>query len=202
MTFSKLLRRLRWLLALALGTHAQANAANFTPDPKIQEIAEAYALDARDFAKKAFHITLDWSDASVEKVEVILADLYRQKQVMKPPPTEEQVVNFAKMLGSYIGEVFRRNHGAEWGMVTLGGGSIPGLRATGTENLFWPNMRLRQHLRNVKLSEQLCELMQTLEDRVLGPVRLGLDRVASQLAQHGRDVDLDRAHLVARAAQR
>lgn len=120
MNFSKLPRRLRWLLALALGAQSQAHAANFTPDPKIQRIAEAYALDARDFAERAFHITLDWSDASVEKVEVILDDLHRQKQVMKPPPTEEQVVNFAKMLGSYIGEVFRRNHGAEWGMVTLG----------------------------------------------------------------------------------
>ena len=148
MNFSKLLRRLRWLLALALGAQTQAHAANFTPDPKIQEIAEAYALDARDFAKKAFHITLDWSDASVEKVEVILDDLYRQKQVMKPPPTEEQVVNFAKMLGSYIGEVFRRNHGAEWGMVTLGGGSIPGLRATGTGNLFWPMGKVQKRLEN------------------------------------------------------
>src|SRR5690242_15336087 len=119
MNFSKLLRGCRWLLALVLGTQtqAEAQAPTFTPDPEIQQIAEAYALDARDFAERAFHITLDWSDASVEQVEVIVADLYRQKQVMKPPPKEEQVVMFAKMLGSYVGEVFRRNHGAEWGMV-------------------------------------------------------------------------------------
>jgi hypothetical protein len=79
MNFSWLLRRLRWLLALVLGTQTQAHAANFTPDSEIQQIAEAYALDARDFAERAFRTTLDWSDSSVEKVEVILDKLYRQK---------------------------------------------------------------------------------------------------------------------------
>jgi uncharacterized protein DUF3806 len=148
MFFSKLLRRGRWFLAVALSTQAQAQAPAFAPDPEIQQIAEAYALDARDYAQRAFHITLDWSDASVEKVEVILDDLYRQKQVMKSPPKEEQVVTFAKMLGGYVGEVFRRNHGAEWGMVKLGGGSIPGLRATGTEHLFWPMGKVQKRLEN------------------------------------------------------
>lgn len=146
MIFSNFLRRCRWLLALVLGT--QAHAANFTPDPQIQQIAEAYALDARDFAEKAFHITLDWSDASVEKVEVILDDLYRQKRAMKPPPTDEQVTTFAKMLGSYIGEVFRRNHGAEWGMVKLGREPFPGLRAAGSEHLFWPMGKVIKRLEN------------------------------------------------------
>jgi len=84
----------------------------------------------------------------VQKVEVILDDLYRQKQVMEPPPSEEQVVTFAKMLGSYIGEVFRRNHGAAWGMVTFAGDSIPGLRATGTEHLFWPMGKVQKRLVN------------------------------------------------------
>lgn len=144
--FSKFLRRCRWLLALAFGS--QAHAANFTPDPEIQQIAEAYALDGRDFAEKAFHISLDWSDASVEKVEAILDDLYRQKQVMKPPPTDEQVSIFSKMLGSYVGEVFRRNHGAEWGMVEFRGDSIPGLRATGTQHLFWPMGKVQKRLEN------------------------------------------------------
>ncbi len=67
---------------------------------------------------------------------------------MKPPPTEEQVSTFAKMLGSYVGEVFRRNHGAEWGMVTLGDDSIPGLRASGSEQLFWPMGKVQKRLVN------------------------------------------------------
>ena len=149
MKFSNLWHRCRWLLALVLGTQAQAHAPSFTPNPEIQKIAEAYALDARDFAERAFHITLDWSDASVRQVEAILDDLYRQKQVMKPPPTDEQVLMFAKMLGSYVGEVFRRNHGAEWGMVKFGGDSIPGLRAAGgTEHLFWPMGKVKKRLEN------------------------------------------------------
>jgi hypothetical protein len=40
------------------------------------------------------------------------------------------------------------------------------------------------------------------EQRVLGAVSLGTHRVVAQLYQHGRDVDLDRADLVAVAAVR
>jgi hypothetical protein len=55
----------------------------------------------------------------------------------KPRPTEEQVMSFAKAFGSYIGEVYRRSHGGEWGMVTLEGQSFPGLRTKSGVN-FWP----------------------------------------------------------------
>ena len=57
---------------------------------------------------------------------------------MEPPPSDEQIVTFAKMLGSYVGEVFRRNHGADWGMVDIDGDPIAGLRAVKSAILFWP----------------------------------------------------------------
>jgi hypothetical protein len=41
------------------------------------------------------------------------------------------------MLGSYIGEVFRRNHGAEWGWVALQGSRFVGMERKAS-NLFWP----------------------------------------------------------------
>ena len=122
--------------------------SHFTADPEVQQIAEAYALDARDFAERAFHITLDWRDASVQWVESILDSLYRQKQTMEPPPSDEQVASFAKMLGSYVGEVFRRNHGADWGMVDIDGDPIAGLRAARSEILFWPWDKVRKRLVN------------------------------------------------------
>jgi len=42
----------------------------FTPDSKIQQIAEAFSLDACDFLRDHFSITLDWSDASVQHIEL------------------------------------------------------------------------------------------------------------------------------------
>ncbi|MFM0649259.1 hypothetical protein PQR14_33490 [Paraburkholderia bryophila] len=100
----------------------------FSPDPKIQKTAEAYSLDAVDFSAKQFGIKLDWSDASIANVEKALAQMSSSYVNTSPRPTDEQVMSFAKGYGSYVGEVYRRNHGGEWGMVTVGGSRFPGLR--------------------------------------------------------------------------
>jgi hypothetical protein len=108
----------------------------FAPDPRIQQIAEAYAIDAVDFAKASFRLTLDGSDESVRHVETILARLHADLPTSKP--SEEQIYSFAKLLGSYVGEVYRKNHGGAWGMVTMRGGeSFPGMQSA-THSLFWP----------------------------------------------------------------
>ena len=117
----------------------------FEEDAKIQQIADAYALDAVDFAKHSFSITLDWSDRSVAKVEDILLEMYNQKKTAKP--TEEVLWTFSKMFGSYIGEVFRRNHGATWGLVAMGDEKIPGLQSKSC-TLFWPWSRVSKRLTN------------------------------------------------------
>ena len=119
---------------------------NFEPDEEIQKIAEAYALDAIDFASQQYGITLDWSDASVADVETILGRLHRSKP--KDESSEDMVVMFSKMLGSYIGEVYRRNHGGDWGMVTLGGKRFAGMSASGRDELFWPWGKVRDRLEN------------------------------------------------------
>jgi hypothetical protein len=109
--------------------------SNFDADPKIQQIAEAYALDMVDYAKQSHRIDLDWSDDSVQHLERISQTLHGEYK--KSRPTPKQLEPIYKMLGSYIGEVFRKSHGAEWGWVTLQGNRFPGLQATrGT--LFWP----------------------------------------------------------------
>jgi hypothetical protein len=118
----------------------------FAEDPKIQQIAEAYALDAIDFAAEHFRRTLDWSDASVAHIEAIMGSLHRD--LARANPSDKQVIQFARMFGSYVGEVFRRNHGAAWGIVTLGGQSFPGLRASKQGALFWPWGRAQNRLRN------------------------------------------------------
>jgi hypothetical protein len=109
----------------------------FSPNENVQKMAEAYAEDTVTFAKNQFGITLDWSDASIGNIEQLLDKTHSSYISTSPKPTQEQVMSFAKGYGSYIGEVYRRNHGAEWGIVTLGGQKMPGLRTKAGVS-FWP----------------------------------------------------------------
>ncbi|KRB07984.1 hypothetical protein [Lysobacter sp. Root690] len=121
-------------------------AENFTEDRRIQEIAEAYSMDAIDFARDHFKLELDWRDGSVAHIETMLSVFH--DQLAKAEPSDEQIFGFAKMFGSYVGEVFRRNHGATWGLVKLGGESFPGLQASDSSGLFCPWERTRRRILN------------------------------------------------------
>jgi hypothetical protein len=117
----------------------------FSEDAQCQAIAEAYALDAVDFARDNMKLTLDWTDQSIRALESIL-DVF-SRNLTKANPPDEQVIGISKMWGSYLGEVYRKNHGATWGLVTHGDQSFPGLRAT-SGTLFWPWGRVENRLRN------------------------------------------------------
>jgi hypothetical protein len=120
-------------------------AASFQADPQVVQVAEAFALDAVDLAARNFRITLDWSEASIQQVERMLGKLHDQMGSARP--SEETVWVFAKSLGSYIGEVLRRRHGAAWGMVTLDGQSYPGLQLPGG-GLVWPWAKAHKRMTN------------------------------------------------------
>lgn len=128
------------LLFALIGGSAMAGGKttqSFASDQNVQKVAEAYALDAVEYSKKQFDITLDWTDASIVNVEKALALMRASYVSTTPRPTDEQVMSFAKSFGSYIGEVYRRNHGAEWGIVNLDGQKFPGLQTKSGIN-FWP----------------------------------------------------------------
>jgi hypothetical protein len=114
------------------------NAAfeSFRADDNIARIAAAYCLDCIDVAKANFQMELDGSDASIELVERMLGELHDQLPTAKP--SEEQIGAFAKMFGSYVGEVFRLKHGAEWGIVRLGETEFPSMRSSADGLQFWP----------------------------------------------------------------
>ncbi len=118
----------------------------FTEDKAVQEVAEVYAANAISFAKDVFKIKLDWSDESIEDIERILDAMHQDAQ--RNSPTEDQIMGFAKGLGSYIGEVFRRNHGAKWGLVHFGEDTFPGLQADNSSGLFWPWGKARNRIVN------------------------------------------------------
>ena len=109
-------------------------------------MAEAYAEDAVDFARAQYSVKLDWSDESIKRIEEIASDLH--DTLPDPPPPDDQIMGFAKMLGSYVGETFRRNHGADWGMVSIEGEEFPGLQAQHDGTTFWPWGRVRNRLVN------------------------------------------------------
>ena len=117
--------------------------ATFQPDLKIAKIADAYAKDAVDFAGQKFGTKLDWTDESIAKVEMILGQLRASMPTPRPP--DEVIWNFAKAFGSYVGEVFRKNHGGEWGTITEGAKSFPGIRWK-TDTLFWPWGRVHKRI--------------------------------------------------------
>lgn len=120
-------------------------AESFKPDPKIAEIAAAYSLDAADIAASNFGMQLDWSDSSVRRVEEMLGRLHDEMAQSNPP--EETVWTFAKAFGSYVGEVLRKHHGGEWGMVNLNGQEFPGICQDGGQ-LCWPWARAHKRIVN------------------------------------------------------
>jgi len=70
---------------------------------------------AIDWAKKSFATDLDESDASIAKVEEILATLHSSYIVTNPRPAQDIVQNYCYAFGSYVGHVFQKNHGGVWG---------------------------------------------------------------------------------------
>jgi hypothetical protein len=133
--FAGLMLTVALLITWSPASRGQQPMSNFEADAEIQKIAEAYALDMIDYAKQTHGIDLDWSDDSVQQVECIAALLHDEYE--KAKPTDDQLAPFYKALGSYIGEVFRRNHGAEWGWVTLQRNRFPGMQHR-PGSLFWP----------------------------------------------------------------
>lgn len=110
--------------------------SNFLVKPDIQEIAVAYTLDAIDVAKKNFKITLDRTEGSIQNVENILDILHRS--LSQDSPSEETVIMFSKLFGSYIGEIYRQYYPAEWGMIEIEGKPVVGLKNIEEEMVFWP----------------------------------------------------------------
>ena len=108
---------------------------SFQLDSNIGKIAEDFALDAIDFASSELDINLNWSDESIKHVEHILSIFHDQLHETKL--SDSKLTMFAQMFGSYLGEVYRRNHTAEWGMVTSKGDSIPGMQ-TSNKQCFLP----------------------------------------------------------------
>ncbi|MFM8341268.1 MAG: hypothetical protein ACKN9F_03510 [Methylomonas sp.] len=89
-------------------------------DPNPNEIMAAYAANAVNFAHSNFGISLDFTVGSIEQVEALANRLFHTRpqgviaKFFRKEPSDNDVQNVCKMLGSYIGEVYRQNKGGEW----------------------------------------------------------------------------------------
>jgi len=115
---------------------------------------EAYSLDAVDMAKANFDEGLDFSEASVEKVEKIMRQFYDSlprgffQKLFKRPPPPETIDQVCKMFGAYIGEVLRRRFGGEWMFdeKTFPGTRIISLQRDGMR--IWPTAKIHKRITN------------------------------------------------------
>ena len=90
----------------------------------VNEIMKAYSLDAIDYARK-FNKSLDFSEASIDKVEDLCTLLYDDipkgffAKLIKKTPSEEMITQMSKMLGAYIGEVMIKYYGGNWSVENI-----------------------------------------------------------------------------------
>ncbi len=125
-----------------------------TEKPTVNDMMEAYALDAVDHAKQAMGVTLDFSVESVRHVESILSTMYEARpkglvaKLLRRSPSQQAVETFVKMYGGYVGEVLRRTAGGEWFFDTeiMPGSRVIGLRHG--ESKVWPPAKVFKRLTN------------------------------------------------------
>jgi len=119
---------------------------SFQPDVQVRSKAEGRALEAVRFAKTCFNIDLDWSENSVRHIEAILDHIHKEMPRVKL--SQPKIAGMGEVLGSYIGEVFRRHHGGEWGIVELQGQTFPGMRLEPSKGECWPWGRVQNRVVN------------------------------------------------------
>lgn len=127
--------------ALCLPDAARADEPVFKEDAALAGAATPLARDAVRFAHQRYDIALDGSEASIDAVELALDHLSVAYASVQPRPSDAEVMSFAQRFGAYVGEVYRRQHGGEWGWVTLNGQRFPGVR-TRAGRVVWPDGRV------------------------------------------------------------
>ena len=102
-----------------------------------------YAQAAVSYARDVAHRQLDYSEGSLQVVELILEKYHHDlprgwfARLLKRGPSEEEIERMARMFGSYLGEVIRRNLGGEWQPEHPLSPEIPGMLVGGTMIAPW-----------------------------------------------------------------
>jgi hypothetical protein len=114
--------------------------ASFTTQLELSKAAESYATECVDFMTSQFQVTLDYSTESIVAIEHCVGVLH--DQLAEHPLTEEQLDYLSKIFGSYLGETYRKNYGAAWGLMD---DRQPALKTT-TDVICFPWVRVYKRI--------------------------------------------------------
>src|SRR5262249_11737778 len=109
----------------------------------IGEMMQGQAEEAVATAR-AFHVSLDYSETSLERLEEILDRLRRQMPQSKP--SNQQVEQACRIWGAYLGEVVRRRWGGEWSLETYPGANFATPTLTVIAGKMFPTMKIHRRL--------------------------------------------------------
>lgn len=120
----------------------------------IAEMMQACAAEAAQTGQEQFGFVLDYSEASVEALETILANIAPGLLAGKSAEAgdtgaaddKEAMEQAVKLWGSYLGEVVRRSFGGEWELVQYPGwaAAVPTLVIAGSQ--LYPLMKVYRRL--------------------------------------------------------
>ncbi len=88
--------------------------SEFVPDFEMAERAQRDAREAMTYAAKYFGRTRYGSVSSIKDIDNILDQIHGSVSASEFP--KETTQSFARIFGSYFGEVLRQAHGATWGI--------------------------------------------------------------------------------------
>ena len=93
------------------------------------------AQEAVSIARDRYGATLDFSEASVKELEILLAKIHDwlPKIGDASRPSDQWIIGVSITFGAYLGEVFRRNLGGNWLLQNPHApGSLPALNVAGS----------------------------------------------------------------------
>ncbi|HEX3436949.1 MAG TPA: hypothetical protein VHT24_09285 [Pseudacidobacterium sp.] len=123
----------------------------------LDAMMQAYAEEAVRDASREYDVKLDYSIASIEQLESIL------NRIAPVPEADSDYA--AKLWGSYLGEVFRRQYGSEWTMSEYPGEkfAVPTIEIGGSR--IYPLMKVHRRL-TLGVSESLVAFLNMVSQRL------------------------------------
>lgn len=82
------------------------------PPEEIETGMKKMAAQTVEFAKTHFNITLDYSEESINEMETMYEQMYKDIKKLRMP--KKEIADLALIQGAYIGEVIRKHHGGHW----------------------------------------------------------------------------------------